>query len=272
MAALPLYFITTKLSTLIWYTRRGNTVAMNRLGDLYREGNVVEQDYSESLKWYRLAADKGDPHGQNNLGSMYLNALGVEQNAAEAVKWYRLAAEQGEPAAQYNLAVRYREGDGVPLDIKESAKWMKKSARQCYTDAKNDWGVMLKYGNGVRKNHVEAALNFVSAARCGDVVARGNLMDMVVELKIFAQSGSHQAAYALGMIYRYGLTDTKDNVIGAAWFRAALKIKQVPLSLGQEMYPLSKLLSDADTQRSIQLAEEWTKDCLRNVSVRPSHL
>jgi TPR repeat protein len=37
------------------------------------------------------------------LAQMYLNGMGVLQDYAEAVKWYRLAAEQGNPNAQFNL-------------------------------------------------------------------------------------------------------------------------------------------------------------------------
>ena len=47
------------------------------------------------MRWYRLAATKGDADAQNNLGNMYRDGLGVLKDEAEAVRWYRLAAVQG---------------------------------------------------------------------------------------------------------------------------------------------------------------------------------
>ena len=38
-----------------------------------------------------------------NLGVMYQNGLGVLQDYKETVKWFRLAAEQGEAQSQLNL-------------------------------------------------------------------------------------------------------------------------------------------------------------------------
>ena len=100
-------FLSPKLETLIKSALAGDTYAQNRLGDLYREGDEVEQNYSEALQWYQRAADEGDSNGQNNVGTMYLNGLGAEPNPEKAVKYFRLAAEQDLPVAQYNLAERY---------------------------------------------------------------------------------------------------------------------------------------------------------------------
>ena len=45
---------------------------------------------------------------------MYNNGQGVQRDYAEAVKWSRLAAEQGFAAAQYDLAFACANGQGVP--------------------------------------------------------------------------------------------------------------------------------------------------------------
>ena len=71
---------------------------------MYYKGEGVPQDYTEAMKWYRLAAEQGNAVGQYNLGLMYRKGEGVPQDDAEAVKWYSLAAEQGYYKAQHNLA------------------------------------------------------------------------------------------------------------------------------------------------------------------------
>jgi hypothetical protein len=44
---------------------------------MYRDGRGVTQSYPDALKWFRLAADHGDPDGQNSLGVMYRTGRGV---------------------------------------------------------------------------------------------------------------------------------------------------------------------------------------------------
>ncbi|MGE4610856.1 MAG: tetratricopeptide repeat protein [Paracoccaceae bacterium] len=54
---------------------------------------------------------------QYNLALQYETGRGVLQNYAEAIKWYRLAAEQGDPAAQFALALMYEKGLGVQSNV-----------------------------------------------------------------------------------------------------------------------------------------------------------
>lgn len=61
------------------------------LGVLYEKGRGVKQDYAEALKWYRMAAEQGNPQACENQGNIYENGLGVPKDAVEAYKWYSLA-------------------------------------------------------------------------------------------------------------------------------------------------------------------------------------
>ena len=61
------------------------------LGESYFKSN----NYTEALKCFMKAAEKGHVEAQNNLGSMYYNGNGVAQNYTEALKWYMKSAEQG---------------------------------------------------------------------------------------------------------------------------------------------------------------------------------
>ena len=55
---------------------------------------------ADSLAQIRQAAEQGDVEAQVKLGAAYHNGEGVEQDFAEAVKWFRLAAAQGNAQAQ----------------------------------------------------------------------------------------------------------------------------------------------------------------------------
>jgi hypothetical protein len=78
-----------------------------------------------------------DADAQYNLGEMYKDGRGVPQDYAEAARWYRKAADQGIDWAQYNLGELYKDGRGVPQDYAEAARWFRKAADQGHADAQN---------------------------------------------------------------------------------------------------------------------------------------
>lgn len=73
----------------------------------------------------RQKAEQGDMEAQTILTQVY--SLGGDYT--EAVKWGRLAAEQGVAEAQRILGCCYFLGQGVSQDYKEAAQWMAKSVK-----------------------------------------------------------------------------------------------------------------------------------------------
>jgi TPR repeat protein len=87
---------------MTWYRKaadQGNALAAVDIGDLYRDGHGVPQDYAQALNWYRNAAEQGNPDGQFNLASLLEHGQGTAVDVNQAVSWYRRAAEQGNNAA-----------------------------------------------------------------------------------------------------------------------------------------------------------------------------
>ena len=95
---------------------RNSATAQHNLGGMYRDGQGVEKDFKEAVKWYQKAAEQGLATAQYNLGAMYRQGQGVEQDFKEAVKWWHKAAYQGFAMAQRNLGAIYYRGDGVLKD------------------------------------------------------------------------------------------------------------------------------------------------------------
>ena len=91
---------------------------------------------SAVVQMLRKAAEQGLPVAQCDLGNSYYNGEGVEQDKAEAVRWYRKAAEQGVASAQFNLGVCYYNGKGVEQDKQEAVKWFRKAAAKGCDPAK----------------------------------------------------------------------------------------------------------------------------------------
>ena len=71
---------------------QGVTEAQAYLGQLYRKGGAVAQDFEEARRWYQLAAAKGDIASQAGLGELYRYGYGVEQSYPHAYMWFSLAA------------------------------------------------------------------------------------------------------------------------------------------------------------------------------------
>jgi len=71
-----------------------------QLGMNYFHGKGTEQNFSEALKWFRLAAQQQHAKAEFMIGRMYDAGKGCEQNPPEAVLWYQKSARNGYAPAQ----------------------------------------------------------------------------------------------------------------------------------------------------------------------------
>ena len=110
---------------------QGDPVAQTQLGAMYLRQN----DESEAVKWFRLAAEQGSAPAQLALGTLYGAGRGVPEDHAEAMRWYHLAAEQGHAGWQ---AVASRAG-GTPESLL--------AAEQGHAEAQSSLGLMYAMGH-----------------------------------------------------------------------------------------------------------------------------
>ena len=102
----------------------GNAEEAHTVAEMYEQGKGGPVDGVQALRWYRVAAEAGDPASQDYLGVAYYQGLsGLAQNYPEAFHWIRSAAMQKWQHAQFNLGVLYAEGRGVAQDQVEAQKW-----------------------------------------------------------------------------------------------------------------------------------------------------
>ena len=121
-------------------------------------------DSTESIKWYRKAAelgdaesagkvakaiDKGDTKGSaKEMMDYYLQASTlkqpdvlyrisnlyktgykeIQQDNAKSMDYLRQAAELGDPDAMFDLGIRYEKGDGVVSNTQTALQWINKAA------------------------------------------------------------------------------------------------------------------------------------------------
>ena len=151
--------------------------AQYRMGYRYANGDGVEKNLVESLKWYRQAAENGQVEAQYRLGFIYEQGKGVPVDYVESASWWRKAADQGHAGAQFSLGYCYGRGEGVPRSPSEAVKWFRKSADQGNASACRFLGIAYERGQGVGIDKVEAYA-YLTIALSGDSYARGELDSM----------------------------------------------------------------------------------------------
>jgi uncharacterized protein len=65
-----------------------------------------------------------------NMGAFNASGRAMPKNTPEAIRWYKLAADAGNPSAMVGLAVIYATGDGVVPD-RDYAEQMLDQADYC---------------------------------------------------------------------------------------------------------------------------------------------
>jgi len=109
-----------------WFRKsavQGNREAQAFLGQAYLYGDGVPMNYSEAEKWLTLAADGGFAYAQRDLGFLSLKT-NTDESIRKAIKYFKMAAEQGEPESQFILGVAYKSGEGVDKDYQKAKKYL----------------------------------------------------------------------------------------------------------------------------------------------------
>ncbi len=90
-----------------------DTAAMVLLAELYGNGWGIRRSEENALKWYRLAAERGDANALFALGSSALHGRGgMSKDPKIAAEFLQKAADKGQSNAMYNLAILAFSGQG----------------------------------------------------------------------------------------------------------------------------------------------------------------
>ena len=137
---------------------RGDVEAQHFLGSAYTYGDGVPQDYSEAVRWHRLAAEQGHRESQFALAAGYSNGIDgvIPQDHSEAIKWMERAAQQGQLEATMALAWAHFEGQFVEQDYAAAYKWYLQAAEQGNPVAQTVLARLYFQGKGVTRDLVEA--------------------------------------------------------------------------------------------------------------------
>ena len=215
--------------------KAGDTDCMIDLGDLYFEGEDLDEDDRQALSLYEAAAAKGDALGAYGAGLVYEAGGGaIEQNLTKALDWYRRAADGGDEGGMYKVAKAYEQGSGTAVDQAQAVAWMKKAVDAGSLDALNDLATYYADGTGVPVDDAQAMDLYRQAAKQGSAVAMANIAVLYHDgegvpvdfdkalawYALAARSGNFEAYYRLGEMYQAG-EGVKANAAKALQFYQA---------------------------------------------------
>src|SRR5439155_1706214 len=133
---------------------RGNQHAPSALRKLAEEGIL------SAYKGLKRQAENNNATAQFNLGEMYANGQDINKNKEEAVRWYIKAAEKKkEKASSVFDALIQLAKEGIPL----AREWVEKQAENGNATAQFTLGNMYANEQGVDKNVEKAAEWYIKA-------------------------------------------------------------------------------------------------------------
>lgn len=112
------------LEEMISLANEGISSYQCMLGYKYLDGDGVEKNIPEAVKWFKMAADNGDVYAAYTLGRTFHSGEGIPQDYAEAMKWFLLAAGLGDANSQFRVAEMYQTGTGVEKDYVAAYAWL----------------------------------------------------------------------------------------------------------------------------------------------------
>ena len=168
-------------AALEWYLKAaalGHGTAMNNIGLIYKE----QGDYAAAMEWYLKAYASGydgmDGAPCTNIGQLYHNGQGVEQDYEKAMEWYLLGAQAGSAVSARNIGLMYYHAEGVEKDYAMAAQWFEKSLEldPDYFNAIEWLGCIYRQKEyGMTPDYEKAELYLQRAAGLGSAVAACNI-------------------------------------------------------------------------------------------------
>ena len=227
------------------------------LGELYLEGNGVEQSVTTALEWYERAADGGNSMALFRQGELYLTGKGGIEKDSERGRFLLQSAGEAGVADAWTLLGGVLEAEADAADAAPVREKLFGRAREYFRQAaeggskvgQRKLGLMLEEGKGGEKDAVQAIAWLKRAALGGDASSMNELgarykegkgveKDPVVALGWLLASAERDFAPGmtnLGLCYEQGVAVPRNFDQAGSWYSKASKHGYAPAQflLGQ---------------------------------------
>ena len=247
----------------------GDRSAMRKLGDMYRDGDSVKQNYETAYEWYKVYALAGKDTGallslarqvrQWRKGQKLDYAKGTEM----FVECCRLAAGYGDATGMYWLGECYSCGEGVKKDAHKAREYYKKAAAGYDKkadagdmDAMYALGTMYYSGKGVDVDKKKAFTLYEQVVLTSEDPDKDSGIRKTVfkKYRMEAAAGNTRALGKLGDMYYFGWGTDVDYEEAIRWYEAAGKEGRYAFYKIGDMYR-----SGAGADLNYEKAMEWYK-------------
>ena len=227
----------------------GHAGAQYGIGVMYLEGNGLQKDVTEGLKWITISADQGYEEAQKCLYRFYSGQEGHEPNYSEAIKWGLLLKDNQNVDADF--------WNAIPSEVlcEEGMSHLKNQER--------DRGMFFLYNSGERGS-LKALYNLAMFYYKSNVDLDKNLTNIEMALKLFAsaaEKGHAGSQFYVGFFYEKGLgvPSLIDNAI--EWYQKAAdqnypKAQERVDALKLEKQRVEALLEEAKRQERERIARK----------------
>ena len=136
--AVSAYEVYANINQNLKKAEAGDAAAQAEVARVFTQmGGSLEQygpqnDYEESFKWAKKAAEQDNLDGIYCLALCYEHGRGTEMSKEKAAETYEKAAVKGHAPSQWNLAVCYLNGSGCEQDQVKGYMWAYQAADQNY--------------------------------------------------------------------------------------------------------------------------------------------
>ena len=204
---------------------------------------IIGQNDKMALEWLTKATDCNDADAMEMLGDMYYNGEGVEQNTGRAFSWYEKAVEECDYAysAKYKLGKCYFYGEGALQSYWKAVPYLKEAADNRFFD---ECGVLASYLLGIcyysegAQQDLDKAVEYLKQASENWMhpqhdanyylglcyLNSGNQQNLTKAVNCFMEAAesncehSKDAMYQLANCYAKGLGVQKDFENAKYWF------------------------------------------------------
>lgn len=212
----------------------GDAAAGNACGVAWRDGFGGPASGEEALRWFDVAAGKGDATAALNLAKVLL-ATGTRPGQIRAVEL--IDGALAEPEGAYLRAALADQGIGPGLAAAEVIRLYETAAAAGHAEANNMLGNRFDQGDGLAVDPVRAAAFYARAAAGGSAAGAFN--------------------YAGALLSGRGVP--ADRGAAMSWFLVAGRLGERPMQVrvGDLIAVLEPTMSRAERRQAFEMTQGW---------------
>lgn len=181
-----------------------NAEAMSRLGEMYMDGEGVEQSYDKAIKYLERANEiDTDRNVIKRLATCYIKTQPIPQNDDKIYALFKKVSRD-EATINSNIGLMYYKLHDVPNHFKKAFEYFSKAAEFDEEKALFCLGYMYEFGEYVAVDKSKAFEYFLKAAQLGETSSQFHLIRYYIEGEVVPRNMTEALKWLLK------LNNTKD--------------------------------------------------------------